>query len=80
MKGLTQHYHHLVATQAKKWELALQKVEVDLSSLLDTDADELVEREEKIKIKMVSTTVFFDKSAVVGLMGGSEDVFTKLFE
>jgi len=35
------HYHHSVATEAKKLEQPLPKLESDLAALLDTNVDDV---------------------------------------
>jgi len=41
MQSLMHHYHHSVATEAKKLEQPLPKLESDLAALLDTNVDDV---------------------------------------
>jgi len=40
-QSLMQHYHHGVATEAKKLEQPLPKLETDLAAQLDTNVDDV---------------------------------------
>jgi len=40
-QSLIQHYHHSVATEAKKLEHPLPKLETDLAAQLDTNVDDV---------------------------------------
>jgi len=40
-QSLMQHYHHSVATEAKKLEQPLPKLELDLADQLDTNVDDV---------------------------------------
>jgi len=41
LQSLMQHYHHSVASEAKKLEQPLPKLESDLTAQLDTDVDDV---------------------------------------
>lgn len=56
LKSLMHHYHHSVATEARKLEQPLPKLESDLAAQLDTSVDDLVAAEMKKKWKEVAKT------------------------
>jgi U3 small nucleolar RNA-associated protein 19 len=76
LKSLTQHYHHSVANEAKKFEQPLPKQETDLASLLDTDTDDLMGIEKKKKLKQVAKT--FDVPS--GLFGVQDSRMSEMWK
>ena len=75
LKTLEEHYYHSVASEARKCDQLLPNNETDISGMLETTIDDLVEKETRKKLKKVPTTF----EAVDGLISSSDMIVNKLW-